>query len=82
MQSLNTKTFDDGAVLGCDFIGTVEQLGPGASRFSQVDTIAGLIWGGEIPGRGGYSQYALANSRIAFPVPDTIHPLGANHVFD
>jgi NADPH:quinone reductase-like Zn-dependent oxidoreductase len=74
VQSLDTKAFDDGAVLGCDFVGTVEQLGPGVSRFSKGDTIAGLIWGGETPGQGGYSQYALADPRIAFPVPDTIRP--------
>jgi NADPH:quinone reductase-like Zn-dependent oxidoreductase len=28
VQSLDTKAFDDGAVLGCDFVETIEQLGP------------------------------------------------------
>lgn len=47
VQSLDTSAFPDGAVLGCDFVGTVEQTGPGVTRFSRGDTVAGLIWGGE-----------------------------------
>ncbi|KAH6686376.1 chaperonin 10-like protein [Plectosphaerella plurivora] len=74
VQSLDKNAFGDGAVLGCGFVGTVEELGPNVTRFSKGDVIAGLIWGGETPGLGGYSQYTLADERIAFAVPDAITP--------
>ncbi|KAK2766977.1 hypothetical protein FQN54_006294 [Arachnomyces sp. PD_36] len=54
--SFDGKAFGGGAILGCDFVGTVEELGSEAKRLSKGDVIAGLIWGGEIKGLGGYSS--------------------------
>lgn len=34
-------------MLGCDFVGTVEQLGSKVKRLKEGDVIAGLIWGGK-----------------------------------
>jgi NADPH:quinone reductase-like Zn-dependent oxidoreductase len=42
----DNKIFGNGAVLGCDFTGTVEALGSNVTRLKVGDTIAGLIWGG------------------------------------
>ncbi|KAJ4208813.1 hypothetical protein NW767_001924 [Fusarium falciforme] len=42
----DNKIFGNGAVLGCDFTGTVEALGSNVKRLQLGDTIAGLIWGG------------------------------------
>ncbi|KAK1634532.1 chaperonin 10-like protein [Colletotrichum phormii] len=47
VQSLDGNAFGDGAVLGCDFVGTVEAVGDKCSKLSKGDTVAGLIWGGQ-----------------------------------
>ncbi|KAL2686837.1 hypothetical protein Neosp_004379 [[Neocosmospora] mangrovei] len=69
VQSLDGNAFGDGAVLGCDFVGVVEETGPNVTGITKGTVVAGLIWGGEIKGLGGYSDYTLADSRICFPVP-------------
>ncbi|RAH46735.1 zinc-binding alcohol dehydrogenase family protein [Aspergillus brunneoviolaceus CBS 621.78] len=69
IQALDGKAFGDGAVLGCDFVGEVVALGDAVTRFAKGDVVAALIWGGEIPGLGGYSHYTLADERIAFKLP-------------
>jgi hypothetical protein len=46
VQSLDTNAFDDGAVTGCDFVGTVESIGNDVSRIAKGDIVSGLIWGG------------------------------------
>ncbi|OLN85193.1 Zinc-type alcohol dehydrogenase-like protein C2E1P3.01-like protein 4 [Colletotrichum chlorophyti] len=74
IQSLDSNAFGEGAVLGCDFVGTVERTGNQVSRLSEGDTVAGLIWGGEIKGVGGYSEYSLADEKISFRVPKNISP--------
>lgn len=45
--AFDLEAFGDGAVLGCDFAGTVEGLGPGVSKFAAGDKIAAFIWGGK-----------------------------------
>lgn len=45
-MAFDRKIFGEGHVLGCDFVGTVEELGANVTRFAKGDTIAGLIWGG------------------------------------
>ncbi|VUC34864.1 unnamed protein product [Clonostachys rosea] len=72
VQSFDKNAFGDGAVLGCDFVGTVESIGQAVNRFKPGDVIAGLIWGGEIKGLGGYSEFTLADEAICFPVPDSL----------
>ncbi|KAK1514623.1 hypothetical protein CABS01_06602 [Colletotrichum abscissum] len=74
LQSLDGNAFGDGAVLGCDFVGTVEAVGDKCSKLSKGDTVAGLIWGGEIKGLGGYGEYTLADDNISFRVPKNISP--------
>ncbi|KAF6828330.1 Zinc-type alcohol dehydrogenase-like protein C2E1P3.01-like protein 4 [Colletotrichum plurivorum] len=80
VQSLDSNAFGDGAVLGCDFVGTVEETGSQVERLQKGDTVAGLIWGGELPrageikGLGGYSEYTVADDKISFKVPSNITP--------
>lgn len=47
VQSLDSDAFGDDAVLGCDFVGTVERTGHKVSRIKTGNVIAGLIWGGQ-----------------------------------
>ena len=46
VQSFDGDAFGDGAVLGCDFAGIVEQVGSEVSRLRVGDKVAALIWGG------------------------------------
>jgi NADPH:quinone reductase-like Zn-dependent oxidoreductase len=77
VQSLDNNAFGDGTVLGCDFVGKVEQVGKDVSRHKKGDTIAALIWGGEVKGHGAYADYTLANEYISFKVPESISPEAA-----
>ncbi|PMD33619.1 zinc-binding dehydrogenase family oxidoreductase [Hyaloscypha variabilis F] len=69
VQSFDGDAFGDGAVLGCDFAGIVEELGPKVSTFVVGDRIVALIWGGEIHPLGAYSTYCIADERISFKIP-------------
>ncbi|KAM0425066.1 hypothetical protein ACHAPT_009625 [Fusarium lateritium] len=68
----DNNIFGNGAVLGCDFAGTVEALGSNVTRLKVGDTIAGLIWGGEVEGQGAYSEYTLADENICFKITDNV----------
>ncbi|KPM37289.1 hypothetical protein AK830_g9278 [Neonectria ditissima] len=71
-KAFDSNRFGAGAVLGCDFAGVVEAVGSDVTRVSKGDTIAGLIWGGEIKGLGAYSEYTVADEAICFKVPANI----------
>ncbi|KAF4897540.1 Zinc-type alcohol dehydrogenase-like protein [Colletotrichum viniferum] len=71
-DALDRNAFGEGAVLGCDFVGTVEETGDQARKLNKGDLVAGLIWGGEIKGLGGYSEYTLADNNISFRLPKNI----------
>jgi NADPH:quinone reductase-like Zn-dependent oxidoreductase len=51
VQSLDGNAFGIGAILGCDFTGTVEKLGDKFTTVKVGDRIAGLIWGGMVTTR-------------------------------
>jgi NADPH:quinone reductase-like Zn-dependent oxidoreductase len=72
VQAFDLNLFGNGAVLGCDFAGKVERLGKDVTKVAEGDTIAGLIWGGEIKGLGAYSEYTKAHESICFKVPKSI----------
>ncbi|KAL5360308.1 hypothetical protein BJX96DRAFT_175169 [Aspergillus floccosus] len=80
LQAFDSNAFGDGAVLGCDFVGEVVELGRSASRLAKGDIVAGLVWGGEIKGLGGYSQYCVADGRISFKVPASVSHAEASTV--
>ncbi|EMT64029.1 Zinc-type alcohol dehydrogenase-like protein C2E1P3.01 [Fusarium odoratissimum] len=48
VQAFDLNLFGNGTVLGCDFAGKVERLGKEVSKTAEGDTIAGLLWGGEV----------------------------------
>lgn len=51
MQCFDINAFGDGAVLGCDFVGEVTELGSGVTCLSRGDIVAGLLWGGRNPSK-------------------------------
>ncbi|KAJ0307426.1 hypothetical protein COL5a_000281 [Colletotrichum fioriniae] len=86
--AFDVDAFGDGAVLGCDFVGTVIKAHPNVSRVLVGDRIAALVWGGEIKGVGAYSSYCIADERISFKVPSAVKspkasavPLAANTAY-
>ncbi|KAJ9491402.1 hypothetical protein VN97_g1854 [Penicillium thymicola] len=80
VQSFDGDAFGDGAILGCDFVGKVVELGKDVTRLATGDIVAGLVWGGEVKGLGGYSQYCVADERISFKVPKSISRAHASTV--
>lgn len=72
VQAFDSNAFGDSVVLGCDFAGTVEKVDDTVKKLSTGDQVAGLIWGGEIKGLGGYSEYTIAHENISFKVPPNI----------
>ncbi len=55
-------------VIGCDFAGTVEELGPGASRFR----IGDRVWGsnqGLLGRQGVTAEYAAIDEHWLYPIP-------------
>ncbi|OAK94577.1 GroES-like protein [Phaeosphaeriaceae sp. SRC1lsM3a] len=70
--AFDLQAFEDGAVLGCDFVGTVIQTHPSVTQLNIGDRVAALVWGGEVKGLGAYSTCCIADERIAFKVPRNI----------
>ncbi|KAL1885450.1 putative secondary metabolism biosynthetic enzyme [Paecilomyces lecythidis] len=66
--ALDVNAFGDGALLGCDFAGTVVETHPEVTRLQTGDQIAGFVWGGETKGVGAYSMYTIADERLSFKV--------------
>jgi NADPH2:quinone reductase len=58
-------------IIGCDLAGTVEQLGPGASRFK----VGHRVWGsnqGLIGRQGTFAEYAAVGEDWLYPTPDGV----------
>jgi NADPH:quinone reductase-like Zn-dependent oxidoreductase len=58
-------------ILGLEFAGEVEALGPGASRFCLGDRVMAVVGG------GAQAELAVVHERAALPVPDALSPLEA-----
>ncbi|EXA31450.1 hypothetical protein BFJ63_vAg18387 [Fusarium oxysporum f. sp. narcissi] len=70
--AFDLHAFGDGAVLGCDFVGTVTRTHPSVTKLEVGDRVAALVWGGEIKGLGAYSTLCIADERIAFKIPGNV----------
>ncbi|KAF4983369.1 hypothetical protein FZEAL_1221 [Fusarium zealandicum] len=78
--ALDVNAFGDGAVLGCDFAGTVVERHPSVTKLQSGDNVAGFVWGGEIKGLGAYSMYTIADERLSFKVPSNVDAAQASSV--
>ncbi|THC98374.1 hypothetical protein EYZ11_002155 [Aspergillus tanneri] len=70
--SFDANTFGDGAVLGCDFVGELVELGNDVRRIAKGDIVVGLVRECDIEGLVAYTQYTLASERLCFKVPKTL----------
>ncbi|KAJ5988882.1 hypothetical protein N7481_004092 [Penicillium waksmanii] len=59
-----------GAIIGCDFAGTVAKVGSqAANKWAVGDRIAGMVHGGLFPDRGSFAQYLKTSGDLAWKVP-------------
>ncbi|GAA5899526.1 zinc-binding alcohol dehydrogenase family protein [Sporobolomyces salmoneus] len=61
-----------GALLGCDFAGTVESVGSGVTNVKEGDRVAGFVHGGRKPDEGSFAQYVKAQSTLVWKVPSSV----------
>ncbi|KAL3486771.1 hypothetical protein BJX62DRAFT_228492 [Aspergillus germanicus] len=73
---LHSPMFGDDAVLGCDFVGKVVELGEGVTKYAVSDLVPSTVWR-EIKGLGAVATHTLANEKILFKVPSTLSPSAA-----
>lgn len=59
-----------GAIIGCDFAGTVAKVGSrAASKWAVGDRIAGMVHGGLYTDRGSFAQFLKTSGDLAWKVP-------------
>lgn len=68
-----------GNIVGCDFVGIVEQLGSDVknSSLSKGDRVAGFVHGTKDPDRGSFAEYLKTNSEVVAKIPDNVDDLTA-----
>jgi tumor protein p53-inducible protein 3 len=53
-------------ILGVDFSGVVEEVGPHTRKFKKGDRVMGLVSG------GAYAEYVAINEELALPIPENL----------
>lgn len=63
-----------GALVGNDYAGTVVALGPGVTRYSVGDRIAGIAPGNinQSPDGGAFAEFVLGDVDLSFRIPDAM----------
>lgn len=62
-----------GAIIGCDYSGTVAKVGANApGNWSVGDRIAGAVHGGLYQDRGAFAEYLKTDGDIAWRVPESV----------
>ncbi|EXJ83209.1 hypothetical protein A1O1_06828 [Capronia coronata CBS 617.96] len=65
----------DGCLLGCDFAGIVEEVGPAVTKpWAKGDRICGVAHGGNAlqPEDGAFAEYIVAKGDIQMKIPDDL----------
>ena len=65
----------DGCLVGCDFAGTVVEVGRGVNKtLSRGDRVAGVAHGGNSvqPEDGAFAEYVVAKGDLLIKLPDTL----------
>jgi len=72
IKGFDLNRFGDGAILGCDLCGQVEELGPDVTQLKRGDRIAAFVRGGRPGCLGAYATHSVVDQAVAFKVPDNI----------
>lgn len=65
------KGVPPGRILGCDFAGTIESAN--GSHWREGQRVAGWVQGALAnPTRGVFAEYAVTESSLVFPIPDSV----------
>jgi NADPH:quinone reductase-like Zn-dependent oxidoreductase len=72
IKSFDLNRFGDGAILGCDLCGHVEELGADVTRIQRGDRVGGFVLGGRPKCLGAYSSYTVVEEAFCFKVPEAI----------
>ncbi|KAH8177701.1 zinc-binding dehydrogenase domain-containing protein [Sarocladium implicatum] len=64
----------DGAVLGHDYAGVVEEIGAGVTKFQKGDRVAGVVNGSNVLAKwqGAMQKYIAGRESLAFKIPDSV----------
>ncbi|KAF2138175.1 uncharacterized protein K452DRAFT_234937 [Aplosporella prunicola CBS 121167] len=65
---------DSGAIVGCDYSGIVEEVGPGVSSFKVGDKVAGFVHGSNQDNHedGCFAEHIAAKAAVQIKVPATL----------
>jgi NADPH:quinone reductase-like Zn-dependent oxidoreductase len=69
-----------GGVVGCDYVGVVEQVGPKVTKqFAKGDRIAGFVHGSNKvrPEGGAFAEYIIAKGDVQIKVPENLSDVEA-----
>ena len=67
-----------GSIIGCDFAGTIDQVGENAARLWAVgDRVAGVVHGGLFPDRGSFAEYLKTDANLAWKIPEDMSDTAA-----
>ncbi|EIW70465.1 hypothetical protein TREMEDRAFT_71312 [Tremella mesenterica DSM 1558] len=59
------------SLLGCDYFGTVVEVGPGSRPTLKVgDKVAGFVHGGKFPTEGSFAEYVKVDNKMTTKLPD------------
>ncbi len=65
-------------IVGCDFAGTVEELGSSVSNgLKQGDRVSGFIHGAKYEHNGSFAEYVVAKAQNVMKVPSSLDDAGA-----
>lgn len=70
-----------GVIVGCDFCGVVDSLGPDAKgSIKKGDKVAGFVHGSKDKDRGSFAEYLKTGSELVMTVPEGVHEEEASSV--
>jgi NADPH:quinone reductase-like Zn-dependent oxidoreductase len=63
-----------GAIVGCDYAGIVDKVGPNVSHLKKGDRVAGFVHGCNLSNTedGAYAEYIAAKAALCIKVPDNL----------
>jgi NADPH:quinone reductase-like Zn-dependent oxidoreductase len=60
------------SIIGCDYSGTVAQVGTAVTNWKVGERIAGVAHGGLFPDKGVFAEYAKIEADLAWKIPDSV----------